>query len=178
MLGEIAALEERLDAVERRLSQTFRIGIVRKCLPEIGAVRVVMPDNDCLESFRLPILVRKTHMDKDYWMPDVDEQVLCVFLPIGQEVGFVLGSPWSVPDAPPVGDQNKRHIRFLDGTWLEYDRGSGEMQVHCRGTLTIAAAGGVVFRTPRVLMPEPTIIGTGMPELKPIFPPKDDLPCP
>ena len=178
MLEELSALESRLDAVERRLAQTFRIGIVRLPLPEIGAVRVVMPDADCIESYILPVLVRKTHKDKDYWMPDIGEQVLCVFLPTGQETGFVIGSPFSDPDPVPVGSVDIRHIRFEDGTWLEYNRKSGDMQVHCRGKITLASAAGIEFKTPTVRMPYPIIIGPGMPELKPVEPKKDRLPCP
>ena len=178
MLEELSSMESRLDAVERRLAQAFRIGIVSRLYESRGAVRVVMPDADCIESHILPVLARKTHLDKDYWLPDIGEQVLCVFLPTGQETGFVIGSPWSEPDPPPVASADIRHIRFLDGTWLEYNRASGDMQVHCRGKITLAAAAGIEFKTPTVKTPYPIIIGPGMPVLKPVEPKKDTLPCP
>ncbi len=177
MQEELASLEARLDAVERRLAQILRLGIVDQVYPREGKVRVLMPDNQCLESYRLPVLVRKTHRDQDWWLPDLGEQVLCLFLPIGLEQGFVLGAPWSQADPPPVAEEDKRHLRFADGTWLEYDRATGDMQVHCRGRLVIAAGEGVELRAPRVEMPPPRIVDPGQPRLRPVEPREEKPPC-
>ncbi len=177
MQEELAALEARLDAVERRLAQTVRVGIVDQVYPQRGTVRVLMPDSQCLESYELPVLTRKTRLDKDWWLPDLGEQVLCLFLPIGLETGFVLGAPWSLSDPPPTPEPDKRQVRFADGAWLEYDRMSGDMQVHCRNKLVIAAGAGVEFRTPAVTMPRPRITGPGEPELRPVEPPEEVPPC-
>ncbi len=177
MLEELTALESRLDALERRLDQTLRLGLVQQLYPELGAVRVLMPDSQCQTSHILPVLAPKTRCDKGYWLPDLGEQVLCVFLPLGLEVGFVLGALYSLADVVPVASPDKAHLRWQDGAWVEYDRGSGEMQVHCRGSLTLAAE-EIVLKAGSVKMPDPIITEPGEPELKPVEPPKEDKPCP
>jgi phage baseplate assembly protein V len=161
---------DRVVALESKLMQIVRIGYVFEVIEAEAKVRVECQDADALKSYKLPVLCHKTRCDKDYWMPDVGEHVLCVFLPLGQEIGFVLGSFYSQKDIVPVVSRDKLHVRFLDGTWIEYDRGSGDMQVHCRGKLTLAAGVEIELKTPIVKMPQPRIIGPGMPELKPVEP--------
>ena len=115
------------------MQSTIRIGVVASTDPGSGTARVELSDDDGLVSFDLPVIVRKTHRDKDYWMPDAGDQVLCLFLPFGLEQGFILGSFYSRPDAVPVASQDKRHVLFGDGTWLEYDRKSHTLSGHIKG---------------------------------------------
>ena len=117
------------------MESTIRVGVVSSTNPGSGTVRVELPDDDSLVSFDLRVLVRKTHRDQDYWMPDVGDQVLCLFLPFGLEQGFVLGAFYSRPDAVPVSSQDKRHVLFEDGTWLEYDRKSHILSGHIKGSV-------------------------------------------
>jgi len=161
---------QRLSALESALRQMVRIGFVTEVLPEEGKVRVQLRDADCLETFVLPVLVHKTRCDKDYWMPDLGEHVVCVFLPIGLQVGFVLGAFYSIKDLTPEQSPDKHHLRYLDGTWLEYDRASGDLQVHCRGRIVLAAGEGVTIRSPQFKAPPLTVIGPGEPELRPVEP--------
>lgn len=114
--------EELIQAVYLVLSQAIRIGVVKTTDPDNMTVRVVFEDADGMESYDLKVLAVKTHKDKDYYMPDPGEEVLCVCLPFGQEQGFVLGAFYSRVDTPPVRSQDKRHMRFEDGTFWEYDR--------------------------------------------------------
>lgn len=115
------------------LESTVRTAVVSSTDPSRGTVRVRIPDDDDLVSYDLRVLSRKTHQDKDYWMPDVGEHVLCLFLPYGLEQGFVLGAFYSQEDQPPVASQDKRHVLFEDGTWLEYDRKSHTLSGHIKG---------------------------------------------
>lgn len=115
------------------MESTVRVGVVSSSDPSRGTVRVELPDDNNLVSFDLRVLVRKTHRDKDYWMPDVGDQVLCLFLPFGLEQGFILGAFYSGPDAVPVSSQDKRHVLFEDGTWLEYDRANHTLSGHIKG---------------------------------------------
>ena len=159
----------RIVALESQLMQIIRLGYVTRIYEHEGKVRVECQDADVVETFKLPVLCHKTRMDKDYWMPDLHEHVLCIFLPVGQEKGFVLGSFYSEKDLVPVASQDKHHIRYLDGTWLEYDRGSGELQVHCRGKIVLAAVEKIELKAPVVILPTP-IIKPGLPEIKPVEP--------
>jgi len=166
----------RITALEGALRQTVRLAYVIEQIPAEGKVRVRLEDADCTTTMKLPVLVHKTRCDKQWWLPDPGEHVVCVFLPLGLHIGFVVGSLYSLMDLPPVTDPDKTHIRWLDGAWVEYDRASGEMKVHCRGRLTIAAGEEVVFLTPVVKMPVPVIIGPGEPDLHPVEP--SPLPVP
>ncbi|MDK9603499.1 phage baseplate assembly protein V [Lelliottia wanjuensis] len=84
-------------------------------------VRVTLPECDDLRTHWLPILQRNTQNNKDYWLPDIGEQVE-VLLDENGEDGVVLGAVYSSVDTPPVTSKNKRYVRFSDGAALEYDR--------------------------------------------------------
>ena len=58
--------------------------------------------------------LNKQKDNKDYWIPDIGEPVLCVFLPTGIESGFILGSYYNKKNQAPVLDQNKRTVKFSD----------------------------------------------------------------
>ena len=76
-------------------------------------------------------------------MPDTGEQVLCLFLPLnnGLSLGFVLGAFYSLIDRPPVADSGKTVINFEDGSRLIYDKEYGDLAMHIKGSVTIAANG-------------------------------------
>jgi phage baseplate assembly protein V len=127
------------------LESVIRVAVVSSTDPTTATVRVTVPDGDDLVSHDLRVLVRKVHQDKDYWMPDVDDQVLCIFLPFGLEQGFVVGSFYSIADPVPVQTQDKRHVAFADGTTVEYDRAAHHLDVKINGTITIHADGAIVI---------------------------------
>lgn len=144
----------------QNVSAAVRVGIVESTNPEAATVRVKIPDLDDLISYDLQVLQRKTLKDKDYWMPDLQEEVFCLFLGNGLETGFVLGALYNKEDAPPVASQDKRHVTFEDGTQLEYDRRAhkltanvqGDIEVHATGNITVAAGGNVKITGARIDM--------------------------
>jgi phage baseplate assembly protein V len=115
----------------------IRVGRVSAVYPERCTARVVFDDRENLVSFELPTLGRGSLYNKDYWLPDVDEQVVCLFLPNGNAQGFIIGSPFSKADTPPVVDPNKRHMAFSDGTVIEYDRETHTLFVDAKGPINI-----------------------------------------
>jgi phage baseplate assembly protein V len=141
--------------VRSTMQSMVKTGVVASTSPASGTARVEISDEDGLVSFDLGVIVRKTYRDKDYWMPDAGDQVLCLFLPFGLEQGFILGSFYSQPDAVPVTSQDKRHVLFGDGTWLEYDRKSHTLSGHVKGKVdqltvdedVVAEVGGSVQAT-------------------------------
>lgn len=148
-------LMNRLGALEAKMAQMLRVCTVVSVQDGKGTVRVKLPDAGNMVSQPLPVMVRKVQDDKDYEMPDVGEQVLCVFLPFGLEQGFCLGSFYQDVDQPPVADRNKRHFAFKDGTYLEYDRGAhkltasvqGDIEVTATGTSKIESTGDMSFKS-------------------------------
>ncbi|MBI9112243.1 phage baseplate assembly protein V [Maridesulfovibrio ferrireducens] len=125
-MSGLSQILDRLDSLESALAQVVRVGKVVSLIPERGTVRVQFPDADAsgkqLVSYELPVLAHKTLHDKSYWMPDVDEHVLCVFLPFAQRQGFVVSAFYSDADTVPLSDPDVRHVIFKDGSWFQYDR--------------------------------------------------------
>ncbi|RNB72181.1 phage baseplate assembly protein V [Brevibacillus panacihumi] len=119
----------------------IRVGRVSAVYPERCTARVVFDDRANLVSYELPTLGRGSLANKDYWLPDVDEQVWCLFLPNGNQQGVILGTTFNradPPPDPPVQDKDKRYFRFGDGTYIQYDRNSHTMTIDIpRGTVVI-----------------------------------------
>lgn len=115
-------LERRVRQLESILDNLVKVGVVSSTNDDAGTARVTFEDQDDVVSYDLPVMVRQSLKNKDYGMPDVGEQVICVFMPTGVEAGYVLGSFYSRDVTPPVATKDKRHLTFSDGTVLEYDR--------------------------------------------------------
>jgi phage baseplate assembly protein V len=99
----------------------FLVGRVSDRNPEKATVRVTFPGLAGLTSWWLPVLYAKTLDDQLVWLPDIGEHVLCLF-DRHAEFGAVLGAMYSATTPPPVVDGDKAHIKFKDGTTIEYDR--------------------------------------------------------
>lgn len=105
----------------------MKVGEVTSLDCEHCRVRATFDDEDGKTSYWLPVLQRKTLEDKDYSMPDLGEDVLCVFFNEGEEDGFVLGSFYADEVTPPENSEDKRCVKFKDGTLISYDRASHEL---------------------------------------------------
>ncbi|MBU2701692.1 phage baseplate assembly protein V [Sporomusaceae bacterium BoRhaA] len=90
--------------------------------------------------------------DDYFWMPEIDEQVACFFMPTGNEEGYVLFSVRGTANAPKSGDANKRYISFSDGGGVEYDKSSGTLTINATNivikgninlTGTMTSTGGI-----------------------------------
>lgn len=114
-----------------------RVGVVSAVGATRAAVQVVFTDADDMVSNWLPVLQMFAHKNKAYALPDVGEQVLCVFLASGLENGFVVGSFYSDEDTPPVTDADKFHVAFDDGTTIEYDRAAHKLTADVNGEAEI-----------------------------------------
>lgn len=117
----------------------IRIGKVSSRNEKTCTVRVTFEDKDDVVSYDLPILTRGSQTVKDYWLPDVNEQVLCVFLPNSKNLteGFVLGSFFSTTDAPSTTSGGIRCLDFGDGTTISYNRGTKALMINCAGEVII-----------------------------------------
>jgi phage baseplate assembly protein V len=134
---------ERLARLEATLARTVRVGEVVGVDERRGTVRVRFSDADALVSSHLPVLFAKTHADKCLHMPDLGEHVTCVFLPNGQEEGFVLGAFYSQADAVPVASRDVFHVRFRDGAVVEYDRAAHFLKAIVPGQVDVTASGAI-----------------------------------
>ena len=101
------------------LMNIIRVGEVTKTVPSKHMVRVAFPDDGDV-SHELPVICPNTKDNSDFHMPDVGEDVLCVFLPGGIEDGYVLGSFY----APEVA-------RKTSGVFL-WRKAGGKLVHSCR----------------------------------------------
>jgi len=125
------------------ISNMIRVGKVTSLLPDGERAGVVFSDRDNTESYDLQVMVKNTKQNKDYWMPDVDEDVLCLFLPIGIEQGFILGSFYTRANAPEARTENVRRVKFSDGTLIEYDRQNHRLLADVKGDIELLATGNL-----------------------------------
>ncbi|APV88230.1 phage baseplate assembly protein V [Salmonella enterica] len=108
---------------------TRQTGIISDIDEVKVCVRVTLPECDNLRTHWLPILQRNTQNNKDYWLPDVGEQVE-VLLDDNGEDGVVLGAVYSSVDTAPVASLDKRYVQFADGAAFEYDRKEHQLTIN------------------------------------------------
>ncbi|CCJ32896.1 MULTISPECIES: phage baseplate assembly protein V [Caloramator] len=120
------------------LQNLIRVGIVSSINEKDATARVIFEENSI--SYDLPMLQHNTLKNKDYILPDVGEQVVCIFLPNSLHHGFILGSIYSSKDKPAIKNKNKRNIKFSDGTEVEYDRENHILKIDCKGKVIIQSA--------------------------------------
>jgi phage baseplate assembly protein V len=108
----------------------FRNGIVQQQDVPNCRVRVVFHERNQMQSWWLPILRWGSQYDKDFWIPDLGEQVVC-FMDEHDEEGCVLGTIFSQVDTTPNGmTVDKRHLTAKDSAVFEYDRNSHTLTVN------------------------------------------------
>lgn len=110
------------DRLREILNGLIKIGEVSVIYPEKGTARVVFDDDDSIVSAELKVLQKNTFKNSDYSMPDIGEDVICIFLPCASEDGFILGSFYAGEITPPESDGNRRTVKFADDTTVTYDR--------------------------------------------------------
>ena len=135
--------------IKELLNNLIRIGKVSSVDYQRGTARVTFPDDDEIVSYDLPVLHRNALKNKDYNMPDIDERVLCLFLPSGVATGFILGSVYTETVLPPESSGKYRTVVFDDGTRVRYDREDHHMSIDIGETKITANRGFVTVDAPR-----------------------------
>ncbi|MDX5630329.1 MULTISPECIES: phage baseplate assembly protein V [unclassified Brenneria] len=110
------------------MSVSRQVGTISAVDPKNVRARVRLPECDNLRTNWLDVLQHNTQNNKDYWLPDVGEQVV-VLLDANGEDGVILGAVYSSVDTPPINNPDARGVTYADSAAFYYDR-----QTH---TLTI-----------------------------------------
>ncbi len=114
-----------------QLKNMLRVGRVSSVNGTNCTARVTFPDKEGLVSAELPVLQIGSLSTMGYWVPEVDTQVLCAFLPNpsgkGINTGFILGAFYSTENPPPESDPAVRSITFPDGSRIRYSDGTIEI---------------------------------------------------
>lgn len=133
--------------------ETLRYGKVtavdrKKCL-----ARVLFEDRDDTVSNWLPVMQKNTMNHKFYWLPDVDEIAVCLFLSNGEESGLIIGTVYSDVDKPvtEISDEDKeRHgVWFKDGTFIKYEHDTQTLVINGAKNISIIATDTISIRDKR-----------------------------
>lgn len=123
------------------LRRMVRVGRVSSINPEDGTARVIFPDMDDDVSDDLPVLHTGSQTLKGYYMPDIDEQVVCLMVPNisgkGSNDGFIIGSFFNDADKPIKTGASVCRIDFGDGSFVEHDRDTGNLTIQATGDIVI-----------------------------------------
>ncbi len=141
----VEQLAARLTVVEEQVNQLLVRALVTQVDGETYRVKVKFPAQDDVESDWLQVLTVKSQQDKYYALPDIDDQVMVLNLPGAQDVGYVLGTFYSLPNPPPVGADSPdiTMVNWGEGTFFKHDRASGDVEMHVAGKLTLAVVGDI-----------------------------------
>ncbi len=149
----MSSVEYRLAELERKLANLQMVGVIFELDEAAARVKVRCGE---LESGWLPWFTRRAGGDRDWWSPEVGEQVM-VFSPCGDPAqGVVLPSIYRNAHPAPANSKNVRRIIFADGTVVEYDRAAhllkadvkGDVQLLASGTLVANITGNTTLTTP------------------------------
>lgn len=136
------------DDTQEKVNDLIRIGEVTAIDVANVTCRVTFDDDDGITSFDLPVIQRNTLKNHDYAMPDIGEDVICIFLGSGMEEGFVLGSIYAGEVTPPESNGDKRTVVFADDTRVSYDRAAHELTITIGSTSIVANRQDVSVDTP------------------------------
>lgn len=109
----------------------IKVGIVNSVNPEKGSVDVLFEDKDRAIFDDLPML------NFEYNLPDVGDQVLCVFLGNGLENGFCLGGFYSEVFKPPTTNKEIYMKKLDDSTSIQYDKSTKTLKVSSTNPVTL-----------------------------------------
>ena len=112
----------------------FKIGEVSSINPARCTARVIFDDENSMVSYDLPIMQRNSMGNRDYQMPDIGEDVLCLFRSDGFEDGVIIGYFYAGDVEPPETTADRRTVVFKDGTRICYDRAAHTLTVTIAGT--------------------------------------------
>ncbi len=132
------SIEFRLAELERRLNNILRLGTIAEANYPAALVRV--QSGELLTGW-IPWMTRRASNDRDWWAPEVGEQVL-LLSPCGDPFQAV-ALPAVYQDAHPA-PQNREtvcRVEFGDSGWFQYDRASGEMSINVIGHANITVGG-------------------------------------
>jgi len=112
-----------------------RRGTVSSVNAAAGTVKVIYDDKDKALSADLHPLSRGSAGNRDYWLPDVGDSVVCLINPASKNSndGWVLGTAFSRKQPPNAASADVRRIDFGDGSFIEFNRAPGSLTINEKG---------------------------------------------
>lgn len=141
------------------LSSIIRVGKVSALNPSKHTARVIFEDQDNSVSYELQVGTDSAFKNKKFGLPDINEQVLCIFLPINLSQGFIIRSLYNDEDTPADSDSDINSTTYEDGTRVEYNRSTHELKVNCVGNIEATCKNAKISAETQVLI---NVAGTTM----------------
>lgn len=116
----------------------LKFGKIDKIDAATGRARVRFENNE-LQSDWLPMVVRKTKADKDFFMFDEGDHVACM-MDEHCNNGVILGAIYDEQNKPEGRTKDIVGVTFSDGSKIEFDRSSGKYTLDMKGEVTIKGA--------------------------------------
>lgn len=123
----------------------IRVGQVNSVHPDKGTVDVYFPDKDI-------VATDLALMNIEYSIPQVEDQVLCVFLGNGVEQGFCLGGFYSSISKTPINDRRIYRKHFDDETYVEYKKEEKVLKVMVNDVSIEVNNGKVTIKSDEILL--------------------------
>lgn len=128
--------------VERALRGMVRTGTVSAVYPERDTARVTFDDKDSTSSPELHIMHRFSGKNKDYWVPDIGDQAVCLFANNDKNfsTGWILGSYFTDKQPPQAASADVMRLDFADGSvyrvrpWKLHADGKCDGRHHYQGS--------------------------------------------
>lgn len=129
----------------------LRTGKVSSINYKTATARVEFDDPPGEISKPLKVLTDHTNTEKNYSMPSLKEDVVCIFLPNAANVGFILGS-YSTGKNLPKDTGKIKYIIFPDGTKIKYNFESHLLEIDCAGNIDIKSAKNINISSENIVM--------------------------
>lgn len=125
--------------LNRIVRSMIRKGTVCAVDPKTMSVKVEFSEKDGLPSPFLPVLCQGAGGNKCYWLPDIGDQVVCLYEANDKNAssGWVLGTYFTEAHTPQVADAEIRRLDFGDGSFMEFNRSNGSLTIQCTGNIVI-----------------------------------------
>lgn len=122
---------------------TLQFGIVSAVDEAAHNLRVRLPALENMETDWLPMITPAAGGNQFYSLPDEGEQVVCLLDARGEN-GVVLGATYNTADKAPVASKDVWMRRFKNGTVIQHDRKTGNIDIQTQGTVTVNAPDTII----------------------------------
>lgn len=126
--------------LQRQLNNLVRPGSITAVDASKARVRVKTGE---LTTAWLPWLTQRAGTGKNWWPPEVGEQVLLISPGGNPAQGFVLTGLYSTDKPAPSSDPNIETIVFKNGDSVTHNSSSGATALNVSGSLTVTAGGDI-----------------------------------
>lgn len=127
------------------INNLIKVGVVVSINPQKHTAKVCFEEEDNKVSFDAPILTNCSFANKQYHMPDLYEDVLCLCSPNMEDI-YILGSFYAGDVKPPCSNPDITMIKFGDESEFSYNRNSHVYTIKI-GATTIQANGNEISLT-------------------------------